>query len=265
MLEPPPPPGGIPRLSLTPPPADKAAPLKGLQIRVAEGQSKGGSRPGMKPPVKPARVAPALRKRPALGLAVKAGIAVLVLAIAVVGVFSYKVFFPPPERVKISDIAPHPRLSPAEMLARATAAPGKVINSAQSAIAAHRDENQAGVDALATGQDAPTPTPTPLPASANDVSQEVMATAVISADVKVNNTPIDTSAAASPAFRIFVGNASIGGVFQGFPSKALINGRIIRAGQVIDDGLGIIFDRVDSKKKMIYFKDVTGAEVSKNY
>ena len=34
---------------------------------------------------------------------------------------------------------------------------------------------------------------------------------------------------------------------------------------MVDSELGIAFDRIDADKKVIYFKDATGAEVSKNY
>jgi hypothetical protein len=110
------------------------------------------------------------------------------------------------------------------------------------------------VDALANGEEAPTPTPV-----------AVMEKAKITKDVEVNNAPIIAAASASPEFRAFVANASVGGVFQGKPSKALINGKVTREGQVVDSELGILFDRIDAEKKVIYFKDASGAEVSKNY
>ena len=70
---------------------------------------------------------------------------------------------------------------------------------------------------------------------------------------------------ASAEFKAFVANASIGGVFQGKPAKALINGRITREGQLIDSELGVVFDHIDADSKVIYFKDVGGAVVSKSY
>jgi hypothetical protein len=92
-----------------------------------------------------------------------------------------------------------------------------------------------------------------------------MEKAKLTKDVEVNNAPIVAAASASTEFRAFVANASIGGVFQGKPSKALINGKVTREGQMVDSELGIAFDRIDADKKVIYFKDATGAEVSKNY
>lgn len=70
---------------------------------------------------------------------------------------------------------------------------------------------------------------------------------------------------ASPAFRSWVASAKIGGVFQGASPRVLINGRTVRVGTTVDDGLGIIFDSVDVESKMIIFKDSTGAVVSRRY
>jgi hypothetical protein len=250
-MEPPGPPGAIPKLSMSTPHDPKAAAIpKGLQIRVAESQPKAGGKP---PVVKPGSV---LRRRPTLSPVTKVGIAVLVLAIAIGGVFSYRIFFPGPAKVvpiKVAPIAKHAEAKPssADVAGKVTAAPGNAIDSGQSAIAARRQAEQAKIDALANLEE-PTPHVT-------------MEKAKLTKDVEVNNAPIVAAPAASAEFRSFVANASIGGVFQGKPSKALINGRIAREGQVIDSELGIVFDRIDAEKKIIYFKDANGAEVSKNY
>src|ERR1017187_8329504 len=125
---------------------------------------------------------------------------------------------------------------------------------------AERGQEQAKADEVTPGQ---VRTPTPIPGA--NVVETVMADSAITNDVKVSSTPIDAAMAASAAFRAFVAGATIGGVFQGAPSRALINGTIVREGQVVDSGLGIAFERIDPGKKVIYFKDYTGAEVSKNY
>lgn len=268
-MEAPPPPGAIPRLSLGTTSEAKAAPTAkgGLNIRVADSLGKPGGKPGVKPPVvKPGKPGSVLRKRPALSPVMKAGIGVLVLGMAVGGFFFYRVFFPAPSpvvKIKSPPIAKarpdEAKKSAADVIDKVTSAPGKLIDSGQNAILARRAAEQAKMDAIANGQEPPTPTPSP------DVAQAVMAQTSLSNDVKVNNTPIVAAPTASAAFRAFVGNASIGGVFQGTPSKALINNRIVREGQTVDSELGIVFDRIDVVKKNIYFKDATGAEVSKNY
>ena len=256
----------MPRLSVAAH-ADKPGQPKGLHIRVAENLPKIGA----KAAPKPGKPAPVLRKRPALGPIAKAGIGVAVLAFVVSGIFAYRIFFPPPSReVKISIppvAVPKPLVDvkqaaadAAAKAAAAAAAAAKLVDSGQNAIALQRQAAQAKVDAAASGEEV---TPTPPP----DVSdtQSVMAQASIGSDVKANITRIDSTTAASADFRAFVANADIGGVFQGAHSRALINGKIVREGQVLDDNLGIIFERIDADKKVIFFKDATGAEVSKNY
>jgi hypothetical protein len=261
MPEAPEPPGSMPRLSMSLPTEKQAGAPKGLQIRVAEGQTKGG-KPVVKG-LKPGKPPAPFRKKSKLGPVAKVGIGVLVLAVTVAVFFFYRIFFPAPAQVVVIKSAPiarpAPKLPMADVLAKAAAA--KLAASGESALAASRAAAQARVDALAAAQDAPTPVPT----SINDASQSVMAQADLTTDVKVNNTQIQAAPAASEAFRTFVANASIGGVFQGTPSRAIVNGRIVREGQVIDNQLGVMFDRIDAAKKMIYFKDSTSAEVSKNY
>lgn len=264
---PPPPPGSLPdapppslpRLSLGSQPdkaekPEKPGLPKGLHIRVAEK----APAPGAKPGVKPGKTAAILRKRPALTPLVKAGIAVAVIAALGGAFFAYKIFFakPPPEvKIVLQKVAPpKPAVDPAKAAADAAA-------KAAAAAAARKSAEQAKIDAAANAAEV---TPTPPPDVTNG-TQSVMAQASIGSDVKANITRLDTSSAASADFRAFVANADIGGVFQGTPSRALINGRIIREGQVVDDTLGITFERIDSVNKVIYFKDTTGAEVSRNY
>jgi hypothetical protein len=210
--------------------------------------------------VKPGKPAVVLRKRPSLGLVAKVGIAVLVLAVTVGGFFFYRIFFPAPSAVvpiKAPPIAKVvPKESAADILAKVSAAQAKLIDNGE---AARRAAAQAKVDALANEA------PTPVPTNANVASQSVMAQANLTTDVKVNNALIEAAPAANTQFRTFVANASIGGVFQGTPSKAIVNGRIVREGQIVESQLGITFDRIDAAKKTIYFKDATGAEVAKAY
>jgi hypothetical protein len=239
------------------------APKAGLHIKVA---SDAPIKVGGKPVVKPGKGS-ILRKRAALGPVAKAGVAIVVVAIAIGGVFSYRIFFPSPSRVVAIKLPPVAKsvaktdvgATAASLLKKVTAEPGKLIDKGQNVLTSHREEEQAKIDAAIAGQDAPTPTPTPV------VSVSVMAVSQLATDVKVNSTHLDAAPAASADFRTFVASASIGGVFQGTPSRALVNGVIVREGQVVSNTLGIAFDRIDSEKKIIYFKDATGAEVSKSY
>jgi hypothetical protein len=247
----------VPRLSLATP-REKPAGPKGIQIKVAEGPKIGG-----KPVVKPGKMTPVLRKRPALGILAKVGIAVLILAVAIGGIFSYRIFFPAPSHVVAIKSPPIAKPAALDLAPKGAAEPVKGADGGANPTASPGTGDQAKGNAEASGQ--PTAAPTPVPTPDKAATESVMVQSNLSTDVKVNNTKIDTSVAASAEFRLFVANAEIGGVFQGTPARALINGKIVKAGQAVDNQLGILFDRIDSEKKVIYFKDATGAEVSKEY
>jgi hypothetical protein len=243
---PPLPPSPVPRLSLTPTPErPKEAP--NALGRLAAKLPKIGVKLGTKPPMgKPGKV---LRRRAALGPVAKVGLLVVVLGIGIGGYFSFRIFFP--------EETPDVRIKPLTVKK-------PLSDAASKAASSHSTDQPVKVEVPASVDDdvTPTPTPTPVPSGPNQI---VMGDSNISSDVKVGNTPIDAAPAASAAFRNYVANAIVGGVFQGSPSRALINGTIAREGQVIDGPLGIAFERIDARQRTIFFKDYTGAEVSKNY
>jgi hypothetical protein len=105
----------------------------------------------------------------------------------------------------------------------------------------------------APGKSAPTPAARTATTTTN-VSPNVAAT-----------TQVDAGAEAAPAFKAFVANAKVSGVFQGSPSRAVINGRLTRLGEVVDPGLGIVFESVDSERRHLVFKDRSGATVSRRF
>ena len=70
---------------------------------------------------------------------------------------------------------------------------------------------------------------------------------------------------ASVAFRSYIANAKIGGVFQGQPTRVLINGRIVRPGDTVDEKLAITFIEVEAVDRLLVFKDVTDARVTRRY
>jgi hypothetical protein len=70
---------------------------------------------------------------------------------------------------------------------------------------------------------------------------------------------------ASSAFKRFVADTVIKGVFQGTPPRILMNGRTLQAGEIADKSLGISFESIDVEKKTITFKDATGATVVRKY
>lgn len=158
------------------------------------------------------------------------------------------------------------------------AAPGKLIGSAQDAVAGRRGNEQARVDAMLEGKDfsGPGALRTPLPGElggrkestqpipAAPAMGRVTATTAIAPGVSVT-TEIQASREASPAFRSFITEAKVTGVYQGSPPRAFINGRLVRVGQMLDEGMAITFDGIDADNRMLLFEDRSGARVSKRY
>ena len=258
VAEAPAPPGAAPRLSLSTASLDKGTGTKGLPVPGADSLPKIGGKPIVVKPGKPAAI---LRRRPTLGPMAKAGVTVVVIAVAVGAFYSYRIFFPaetPDMKIRLPPVAkpigPSDK-QPGPGGQSKVGAPGQPAEKGGSATAGQAEGN-------ASGQERP---PTPVPTPASTATETVMGESTITTDVRVNNTPIEAATAASAAFRAFVSNATVGGVYQGVPSRALINGTIVREGQTLDSALGIAFVRVDAAKKVIYFKDYTGAVVSKNY
>lgn len=70
---------------------------------------------------------------------------------------------------------------------------------------------------------------------------------------------------ASAAFRRFVSEMVILGVYQGSPARAIINGRTLAEGQLVDKPLGIVFQGINAEKKTITFKDASGASITRKY
>ena len=81
--------------------------------------------------------------------------------------------------------------------------------------------------------------------------------------ITATTTDVIAGAEASAAFRSFVGGLKISGVFQGNPPRALINGRTYRTGELVDIPLGVAFDSADADKKIVTFKDRTGATTTR--
>jgi hypothetical protein len=99
-----------------------------------------------------------------------------------------------------------------------------------------------------------TPRPAARPMTTTTIAPGVAATA-----------HVEAGAEASAAFRTFVASAKVSGVFQGPPTRAMINGRLTRTGEVIDAALGITFNGVDSPRRHLLFVDRTGAIVTRRF
>ena len=218
---------------------------------------------------------PQVRRQRKMGLVVKIGAGVGALGVVIAGMFVYKALNPPPP----PPITLHPfvrRVPPADGLSGkpgAPAAPGtpaaKAPGGLPGAIAAAKNAEQARVDALSSGNDA---SDTAKAAGAAATAAKPAAPAgpiegatTIAPGVKATTDDVEAASTASVAFRSFVDDVKIGGVFQGSAPRALINGRIVRLGQTVDPGLGIVFSRLDTDEKLVVFTDPTGAVVSKKY
>jgi len=164
--------------------------------------------------------------------------------------------------------------TPAGALQALADAPGKLVDSAQDAVAGRRSGEQSRVDAILNGDEPTgqralrTPLPgelggRPAPAKTPTLNK-ASASAALAPGVSVT-TEISASRDASQAFRSFVAEAKVTGVFQGSPARAFINGRLSRAGTLVEEGLGITFVDVDTENRVLIFKDRFGAQVTKAY
>ena len=93
----------------------------------------------------------------------------------------------------------------------------------------------------------------------------ITATTNVGRNVVATTDQVEAAPEANSAFRSYVANAKVSGVFQGTPARAVINGKLTRAGETADPGLGIMFDSLDPEKRLLIFKDKSGATVSRRY
>jgi hypothetical protein len=69
----------------------------------------------------------------------------------------------------------------------------------------------------------------------------------------------------SPAFRAWIDNVRITGVVSGSSPRAIINGRLVRPGDVVDASTGIVFEGVDIEQKQLIFRDRSGSIGNRSY
>jgi hypothetical protein len=72
-------------------------------------------------------------------------------------------------------------------------------------------------------------------------------------------------AVVSAAFRAWTDDARITGVVSGTAPRAIINGRLVRPGDMVDAAQGIIFDGVDAERKLVVFRNREGVFTNKPY
>ena len=148
--------------------------------------------------------------------------------------------------------------------------PGQAVNKAQKAMDLAREKEQAKLDAAIKGEDpALNVKPTPAPSSIVNTAQDTNETSGAADHGKVNRvvaTPADVVAPEpNPAFVKWSGDLKVTGVYQGNPARALIDGRLVRQGEVIEPIMGVKFAGVDAPRKHIILKDESGAQVRLKY
>lgn len=186
---------------------------------------------------------------------------------------------PPPASPAASAPAPAAALAPAapaptpsETLNKLAHMPANAINKAQDAISARRASGQSRIDAASVGEDVSGPTfgvppaaaikpatPPPAPTKAPATAMTTVAPGLSA------TTHVEAAPEATAAFRAFVTNAKVSGVFQGTPARAVINGKLARAGDLVEEGLGIRFEGLDANRRNLVFKDKSGAAVSRRF
>ena len=70
---------------------------------------------------------------------------------------------------------------------------------------------------------------------------------------------------ANPRFVRYAESIRVSGVYQGSPARALIDGRLVREGEVVEPALGIKFSDIDAEAKQIILEDGSGAQVKVKY
>ncbi len=82
---------------------------------------------------------------------------------------------------------------------------------------------------------------------------------------EVANQPTEPVVPPSEAFRLFVVNLRVNGVFQGENPRAMLNGRMYLVGAEVDVKLAITLHKIDPEAKQLIFRDDTGAILSRRY
>lgn len=142
--------------------------------------------------------------------------------------------------------------------------PVNAINQARNAV----DKREAGgqgreaVGAITAGDGSK---PLPIRPTPKAAPVTVAGSSSIAPGVSATNADVAAESEATSAFRSFVANAKISGVFQGNPPRVMLNNRLARAGEAVDAALGITFERLDPEKKLLIFRDKSGAVVTRRY
>lgn len=103
--------------------------------------------------------------------------------------------------------------------------------------------------------------PTAIATRAN----EVLAPLTLPGGIVIQDSSPEGAPPAGRAFFYWVVNAGISGVNPGPPARVLVGSRLIFENTEVHIPLGIVFERLDPAKKLLYFRDQTGAIVTRSY
>ena len=108
-----------------------------------------------------------------------------------------------------------------------------------------------------------------MPPAAPEPPVPIAAAIVASPPVPPEPDPVSVAAPKRPEpsarFVRFADALKVSGVFQGTPARALVDGRLVREGEMIDLALGIRFAGVDADTKYLILEDATTAQLRVKY
>lgn len=146
----------------------------------------------------------------------------------------------------------------------AKAATGEEKDAGDSSVSRERllalAEKNAGAAGEETNKPAParstpaTPPPPPGPAEMK-----------LGGGVTITNLPSPAATPASAPFMYWVAGLGVSGVSNTSPARFLMNGKLVHEGDEVNKALGVTFERLDAAAKLIYFRDKSGAGVTRSY
>lgn len=113
----------------------------------------------------------------------------------------------------------------------------------------------------------PAPPPPPVVVPERPPEQIVVNETPVPAEPSVPAAPVPPPPppSASARFVRYADSIRVSGVFQGTPARALVDGRIVRAGDLLEPALGIKFVAVDADTKHLILEEGSGAQLRVKY
>jgi hypothetical protein len=149
-----------------------------------------------------------------------------------------------------------------KLVEKPVSAAGKAIANARDIVAAQEKlEKEQGVTSVLEEPAAPIAPKSPA-ASSQATHAPVTAS---QQDASSAVTEPEPPPPANEAFKNYIINLRVSGVFQGENARALLNGKMYHLGDTLDPVRKIEFYKIDADAKQLIFRDDTGAIVSRHY